>query len=204
MSVRKLMCKRLFDIALSSVLLLLLSPVLLITAFLVRLKLGAPVLFRQDRPGYQARTFSICKFRTMKSVTTKTADVSLDATRMTPLGVILRNYSLDELPQLWNVFKGDMSFVGPRPLLLQYVKRYNKEQTRRMNVKPGITGWAQINGRNAISWGEKFKLDVWYVDHQSFLLDMKILWLTLMKVVKRSDISQDGSVTMGEFMGNDS
>jgi sugar transferase EpsL len=170
---------------------------------LVLLFNGSPVLFTQLRPGYRGKIFSIYKFRTMaQAKNTDGADLP-DSVRITPFGNFLRKYSLDELPELLNIFFGQMSFVGPRPLLVQYLSRYNAEQNRRHDVLPGLTGWAQINGRNAISWDEKFKLDVWYVDHQSFWLDLKIMAFTLLKVIMKEGISQPGHATSEEFMGND-
>jgi lipopolysaccharide/colanic/teichoic acid biosynthesis glycosyltransferase len=188
--------KRLIDVVLSAVALLFLSPILLVTALIIRLKLGSPALFRQTRPGLSARPFEILKFRTMS------AGPGTDAERLGPLGRYLRAASLDELPGLFNVLRGDMSLVGPRPLLMDYLPRYDVRQARRHETRPGVTGWAQVNGRNAISWEEKFELDVWYVDHVSFLLDLKILLLTLAKVVRRDGISAQGHATMPEFMGS--
>jgi len=177
------------------------SPLLLLVAVSVRIALGRPVLFRQPRPGYKGRPFDIYKFRTMTDRTAPDGSLLPDAERLTPLGRFLRSASLDDLPQVWNILRGEMSLVGPRPLLLQYLERYTPEQMRRHDVLPGITGWAQINGRNALTWEEKFRLDVWYVDHWSFGLDLKILWLTLWKVIRREGISQPGHATMEEFMG---
>ncbi len=189
--------KRLFDLLVSLIGLLVLSPLLLILALLVRVNLGSPVLFCQPRPGYKGRIFKLYKFRSMKDGT------GTDEERMTKFGRLLRASSLDELPELFNVLKGEMSLVGPRPLLVQYLERYNAEQARRHDVRPGITGWAQVHGRNAISWEEKFRLDVWYVDHQSLWLDLKILFMTVKKVFVHEGITAAGSVTTGEFMGND-
>lgn len=194
--------KRLMDVTLSSVALTLLSPVLAITALVVRRHLGSPVLFRQMRPGLHGRPFEMIKFRTMRDVIGPDGQPLSDAERLTPLGRFLRSTSLDELPGLWNVFKGDMSLVGPRPLLMEYLPRYSAEQARRHNMRPGITGWAQVNGRNAISWDEKFQLDVWYVDNHTLLLDLKILFLTVLKVVKRDGISAEGSATAEKFEGS--
>lgn len=177
------------------------SPVLIVTAILVRIKLGSPVLFKQQRPGFHAKPFYVYKFRTMTDQRDAAGQLLSDAVRLTPFGKMLRKLSLDELPQLLNVVKGDVSLVGPRPLLMQYLPLYSPEQARRHEVRPGITGWAQVNGRNAISWEEKFKLDVWYVDNQSFLLDVKILWMTFNKVFRREGISQEGQVTMEVFQG---
>jgi sugar transferase EpsL len=183
------------------IVLLVLSPVLLVLAILTRWKLGSPILFRQMRPGLHGKPFMMYKFRTMSDARDSAGNLLPDEQRMTRFGRFLRSTSLDELPELFNVLKGDMSLVGPRPLLLQYLERYTPEQARRHEVKPGITGWAQINGRNALSWEEKFALDVWYVDHQSLWLDIKILFLTLWKVLKREGITQAGEATMSEFMG---
>jgi sugar transferase EpsL len=193
--------KRLFDILVSGLLLLLFSPVMLATALIIYFKLGRPVLFRQLRPGYRAKPFYIYKFRTMTDERNEAGELLPDAMRLTRLGQFLRKTSLDELPQLINVLKGDLSLVGPRPLLMQYLERYTPEQARRHEVRPGITGWAQVNGRNAITWEEKFKLDVWYVDNRSFWLDLKILWLTVRKVLRSEGISHGDHVTMEEFKG---
>lgn len=195
--------KRIFDLVISTVLLILLSPLLLVLSALVLLFNGAPILFTQPRPGYRGKIFNIYKFRTMAQTKNSDGTDKPDSVRITPFGNFLRKFSLDELPELLNIFLGQMSFVGPRPLLVQYLSRYNMEQNRRHDVLPGLTGWAQINGRNAISWDEKFKLDVWYVDHQSFWLDLKIMALTLLKVIKKEGISQPGHATSEEFMGND-
>ncbi len=194
--------KRIFDIVAASLGLVLLSPVLLVIAVLVRVFHGAPVLFGQVRPGYQGRLFRIYKFRTMTDARAPDGSLLPDAERLTPLGRFLRATSLDELPELFNVLRGEMSLVGPRPLLVQYLERYSPEQMRRHEVLPGLTGWAQVNGRNALTWQEKFALDVWYVDHWSFWLDIKILFLTLWKVLRREGISQPGHATAEEFMGN--
>ncbi|MFZ2950307.1 MAG: sugar transferase [Desulfuromonadaceae bacterium] len=193
--------KRLFDMFSAMLGLVILSPVLVVTAILVRIKLGSPVLFKQQRPGLRARPFYVYKFRTMTDQCDANGYLLPDEVRLTPFGKLLRRLSLDELPQLLNVVKGDLSLVGPRPLLMQYLPLYSPEQARRHEVRPGITGWAQVNGRNAISWEEKFKLDVWYVDHQSFLLDLKILWMTFNRVSKREGISQEGQATMEAFRG---
>jgi lipopolysaccharide/colanic/teichoic acid biosynthesis glycosyltransferase len=179
-----------------------LSPVLLAVAAVIRVRMGAPVFFVQERPGLGGRIFRVVKFRTMRNAVGRDGALLPDAERLTALGRFLRATSLDELPQLWNVLRGELSLVGPRPLLVQYLPRYTPEQARRHDVLPGITGWAQVNGRNALSWDEKFALDVWYVDHWSFVLDLKILGLTLLSVVRRDGISQDGHVTMPEFMGS--
>lgn len=196
------MLKRCIDAAAALLGLMVLAPVLLIIALLIRLKLGSPVLFRQVRPGLHAKPFEMIKFRTMRDAVDKHGNPLPDEERMTRLGHILRATSLDELPELWNVLKGDMSLVGPRPLLMEYLPLYSSEQYRRHEVRPGVTGWAQVNGRNALSWEDKFKLDVWYVDHQSLWLDLKILWLTVKKVLVRDGISAEGQVTMERFRGN--
>lgn len=182
--------------------LLLVFPILLVVAALVRVKLGSPIFFRQERPGRGATPFQVVKFRTMLNSTAPDGRLLPDAERLTPFGRFLRAASLDELPQLWNVLSGDLSLVGPRPLLMQYLPRYSPEQARRHDVLPGITGWAQVNGRNAISWEQKFALDVWYVDHWTFWLDLKILVMTAAKVLHRSGISREGHATMPEFMGS--
>jgi lipopolysaccharide/colanic/teichoic acid biosynthesis glycosyltransferase len=196
------MAKRLFDILASASALILLSPLIGLVALLVRLRMGAPVLFRQQRPGLNGRPFELVKFRTMIAAPAGGDSLALDAKRLTPLGRFLRASSLDELPELWNVLKGDMSLVGPRPLLVQYLDRYTPEQARRHLVKPGLTGWAQINGRNALSWEEKFRLDLWYVDNRSMALDLRILFLTIWRVFGAAGISAEGSATMPEFMGS--
>jgi sugar transferase EpsL len=195
------MKKRMFDLAASSVGLFLASPILIGTAIIVKKKLGSPVLFKQTRPGLHGEPFNLYKFRTMTDEKDENEVLLSDEKRLTNTGKVIRKYSLDELPQLINVVKGDISLVGPRPLLMEYLELYDERQMRRHEVKPGITGWAQVNGRNAISWEEKFELDVWYVENQSFLLDMKILYLTLLKVVKSEDINQDGQATMEKFTG---
>jgi sugar transferase EpsL len=194
--------KRIFDILAALLGIILLSPLLLLIALLVRVLHGPPALFGQTRPGYKGTLFRIYKFRTMTDA--RAADGSLlpDAERLTPLGRFLRASSLDELPELFNILRGEMSLVGPRPLLVQYLERYSPEQMRRHDVLPGITGWAQVNGRNALTWEEKFALDVWYVDNWSFWLDIKIILLTVWKVFKREGISQPGHATAEEFMGN--
>jgi len=196
------MIKRLFDIVASAAALLLLSPVIALVAWKVRKNLGSPVLFRQQRPGRDGKPFEMVKFRTMRDAVDAKGNALPDAERMTPFGSFLRASSLDELPELWNVLKGDMSLVGPRPLLMEYLPLYSAEQYRRHDVRPGVTGWAQINGRNALSWEDKFRLDVWYVDNRSLWLDVKILFLTVKKVVKKDGISADGEVTMSKFTGN--
>ena len=197
------MLKRLFDIWVSATLLLILAPVILILVLLVRHKLGKPCLFRQHRPGLNGKIFEMFKFRSMRDATDENGQPLPDSERLTSFGTTLRNTSLDELPGLWNVLKGDMSLVGPRPLLVEYLPLYNTEQAKRHLVKPGITGWAQVNGRNAISWQDKFALDVWYVENQSFLLDIKILLLTLKKVIVKGDINAQGEATMSKFTGSE-
>lgn len=194
--------KRAFDFIVALAALLALSPLLLSIAVLVRVRMGSPVLFRQIRPGKQGRPFRLTKFRTMADARSSTGETLADHARITRFGQFLRSTSLDELPELWNVLKGEMSLVGPRPLLMEYLSLYSPEQARRHEVRPGITGWAQINGRNAVSWEDKFKLDVWYVDNRSFWLDLKILFLTIFSVVKRENISQDGHATVEPFRGS--
>ncbi|MBP1990364.1 sugar transferase [Paenibacillus eucommiae] len=194
--------KRLFDLVVSICLLVLFSVVILIVAVLVRLKLGAPVVFKQERPGLHGKPFYLYKFRTMKDAKDRDGNVLPDYIRLTPFGQRLRKYSLDELLQLLNVIKGDISLVGPRPLLVDYLPLYTEKQAKRHEVKPGITGWAQINGRNTISWEEKFELDVWYVENQSFLLDLKILFLTFNKVLRSEGVSHGNHVTMEKFSGS--
>lgn len=193
--------KRFFDIVVSLVALGVLWPVLAVLVILVHLKLGRPVLFRQKRPGLCGKPFLMLKFRSMSDARDAQGQLLPDAQRLPPFGRFLRATSLDELPELWNVLRGDMSMVGPRPLLMQYLDRYTPEQRRRHEVRPGITGWAQVNGRNAISWEKKFDLDVWYVNHQSLWLDAQILWMTLTKVVRRVDINEQGQATQSEFRG---
>ena len=193
--------KRIFDLIVTIPVFLVFLPVVTITALLVRIKLGSPVLFKQSRPGLHGKSFYVYKFRTMTDETDSTGQLLSDHLRLTPFGKFLRKYSLDELPQLWNVLKGDISLVGPRPLLVDYLPLYSQEQARRHEVKPGITGWAQVNGRNTISWEDKFRLDIWYVDHYSFMLDLKILWLTLLKVVKTEGINSADHATMPMFQG---
>jgi lipopolysaccharide/colanic/teichoic acid biosynthesis glycosyltransferase len=194
--------KRLTDIALSSIGLLLLAPLILVLAVLVRVRLGSPVLFRQERPGLHGTPFTILKFRTMTDERDESGILLPDDQRLTRFGRFLRASSMDELPELWNVLRGDMSLVGPRPLLMEYLPLYTTEQARRNEVRPGITGWAQVNGRNALNWEEKFKLDVWYVDNQSLWLDLKILFLTVKKVLVREGISGEGHATMERFRGS--
>lgn len=194
--------KRFIDILVSSCGLLVLLPVFLMVSIAIRQRLGSPVFFRQTRPGKNGRPFQMVKFRTMLDAYDKSGASLPDEDRMSPFGSFLRSTSLDELPELWNVLKGDMSLVGPRPLLMDYLPLYSKEQARRHEVRPGVTGWAQVNGRNAISWEEKFKLDVWYVDNQSLWLDLKILFFTVRKVLIRDGISSEGEATMSRFTGN--
>jgi len=196
------MIKRLFDIAAAGVGLLLLAPVIAVVSILIHRKLGSPVFFRQTRPGLHGKPFEMVKFRTMLDAQDENGNPLPDSERMTPFGRFLRSTSLDELPELWNVLKGDMSLVGPRPLLMEYLPLYSKEQYRRHDARPGVTGWAQVNGRNAISWEDKFRLDVWYVDNQSLWLDVKILFLTVKKVLVRDGISGEGEVTMSKFTGS--
>ncbi len=194
--------KLLFDLALAALGSLLLSPLFLALMLLIRLKLGAPVFFIQIRPGKDGKPFRMVKFRSMTNMRGADGQLLPDARRLTSFGHFLRASSLDELPELWNVLKGDMSLVGPRPLLMEYLPLYSPEQARRHEVRPGITGWAQVNGRNALSWEDKFKLDVWYVDHRTLWLDIKILWLTVRKVLVREGISADGEATMSKFNGS--
>lgn len=196
--------KRLFDIFVSLVALIVLAPVLIIVAVLVRNKLGKPILFCQVRPGLGGKPFKMYKFRTMLDAKDDKGNLLPDSDRLTKFGKLLRATSLDELPELWNVLKGEMSLVGPRPLLMEYLPLYSDEQRRRHEMRPGITGWAQVNGRNAISWTQKFKLDVWYVDNQSLVLDLKILFLTVKKVVVREGISAENQATMEKFTGKES
>ena len=196
------MIKRLFDFSFSFLLLLFLSPILLIIFFLVFSNLGLPVIYSQLRPGLYEKPFYLYKFRSMTNLTNANGKVLPDEKRLSRFGKFLRASSLDELPALWNVIKGDMSLVGPRPLLIEYLVLYNKNQKRRHEVKPGITGWAQVNGRNAISWKKKFDFDVWYVDHHTFWLDLKIIFLTIKKVFLRQGITGTGEVTMSKFKGN--
>lgn len=196
------MIKRLFDVVVSAMGLLLLSPIIAVVAWQVRRKLGSPVFFRQVRPGLNGKPFEMVKFRTMRDAVDALGNPLPDSERLTPFGAFLRSTSLDELPELWNVLKGEMSLVGPRPLLMEYLPLYSAEQYRRHEVRPGVTGWAQVNGRNALSWEEKFKLDVWYVDNRSFWLDLKILLLTIKKVFIREGISGEGEATMSKFTGS--
>ena len=196
------MLKRAFDIAASASALVVISPVLAITAYKVKKELGSPVLFRQTRPGLHGKPFEMIKFRTMKDATDKEGNALPDSERLTEFGKKLRASSLDELPELWNVLKGDMSLVGPRPLLMEYLPLYSAEQAKRHNVRPGVTGYAQVNGRNSLSWEDKFKLDTWYVEHQSLWLDMKILLKTVKKVIIKDGISAEGEATMTKFTGS--
>ena len=196
------MIKRLFDITAATAALVILSPVYAITAYKVKKNLGSPVIFKQTRPGLNGKPFEMIKFRSMKDAIDTEGNPLEDDERLTAFGKTLRNSSLDELPELWNVIKGDMSLVGPRPLLMEYLPLYNDEQARRHHVRPGITGYAQVNGRNAIGWNEKFALDTWYVDHQSLWLDIKILFKTVKKVIIKDGISADGEATMSKFTGN--
>lgn len=196
--------KRLFDIIASASGLLILSPVFLVLIYLIRKNLGAPVFFTQERPGKDGKPFKMIKFRSMRDALDADGNPLPDGERLTPFGKKLRATSLDELPELWNVLKGDMSLVGPRPLLMQYLPLYNEFQYRRHEMRPGVTGWAQVNGRNALSWDEKFAHDVWYIDHFSFWLDIKILFLTVKKVFIKEGISAEGEATMPYFTGNDS
>ena len=198
-----LFLKHLMDILGAGAGLVLLSPFLLVVAILVRVKLGSPVFFRQQRPGLSGKPFMLVKYRTMTGERDEKGNLLPDEVRLTRFGRFLRSTSIDELPELWNVFLGDMSLVGPRPLLMRYLGRYTPEQARRHEVKPGITGWAQVNGRNALTWEEKFRLDVWYVDHFSVWLDIRILFRTFLKVLRREGISGEGQATMSEFLGSE-
>jgi sugar transferase EpsL len=194
--------KRLFDLTLSAILVVLLLPVFLLLAILVLLLIGPPVLFRQERPGYRGLPFFILKFRSMAAASADSVQGQDDAARLTPFGRVMRSLSLDELPELLNILRGEMSFVGPRPLLMQYLPLYNSEQMRRHEAYPGLTGWSQVHGRNILDWKSRFELDVWYVDHWSFWLDIKILILTIWKVLKREGITQPGAATTEYFTGN--
>jgi len=194
--------KRLFDLILSFIGLLFLLPVMALLSLLVRLKIGSPIFFKQARPGLNGEIFNMYKLRTMTDESGQNRVLLSDKNRLTKFGKFLRSTSLDELPGLWSVLKGDMSLVGPRPLLIEYLPLYSEKQSRRHEVKPGITGWAQVNGRNAISWDEKFDLDIWYVDNQSIWLDIKVLWMTVKKVIMRDGISQNNHVTMDKFKGS--
>lgn len=200
----KNLIKPILDFILAFLLIIIFSPIILIVALLIKLKLGSPILFTQERPGLNGKIFRIYKFRTMSDERDSKGNLLSDELRLKGFGKLIRKSSLDELPQLFNVLKGEMSFVGPRPLLVEYLELYNQEQAKRHNVKPGITGWAQVNGRNAISWEEKFKLDVYYVEHISFMLDCKILYMTFFKVLKRKDINSNTNITMEKFTGNKS
>ncbi|RZG67115.1 sugar transferase [Acinetobacter bouvetii] len=195
------MLKRLLDIVIASIALILLSPLYAFVAYKVKTNLGSPVLFRQVRPGLNGKPFEMIKFRTMKDAADAQGNPLPDSERLTPFGKMLRSSSLDEMPELWNVIKGDMSVVGPRPLLMEYLPLYNEEQAKRHNVRPGMTGHAQVNGRNAIGWEEKFKLDTWYVENQSTALDFKIMLKTVQKVIAKEDISAEGEATMTKFTG---
>ena len=197
----ELYIKRLLDLLLSGGALLLLWPVMLVLTLLVRVKLGGPAIFCQERPGKNGKIFRLYKFRTMTEERDESGELLSDEERLTKFGCILRSTSLDELPELWNIFRGDMSLVGPRPLLVQYLPLYNAHQARRHEVMPGLTGWAQVNGRNTVTWEDKFDMDVWYVDHISFALDVKIVWGTVKAVLRRDGISAEGSATMEEFRG---
>lgn len=194
--------KRAFDILVSAGVLLVFSLPIVILMILVRVKLGRPIFFRQDRPGLGGKTFRMVKFRTMTDARHPDGTLKPDAERLTRFGRLLRSTSLDELPELWNVLKGDMSLVGPRPLLVQYLTRYSARQARRHEVRPGVTGWAQVNGRNAVAWDERFEMDVWYVENWSFGLDVRILWMTVAAVFRRSGVSAEGHATMPEFTGS--
>ena len=196
------MIKRVFDFSLALILIFIFSPIYVVVALLILIKMRRPILFRQKRPGLHDNIFGIYKFRTMTNEKDANGELLSDEKRLVGIGKFIRSTSLDELPQIFNVLKGEMSFVGPRPLLAEYLPLYNKTQKKRHDVKPGITGWAQVHGRNAISWEHKFEYDVWYVENKSFFLDMKILWMTFFKVIKRSDISSDTTVTMEKFKGS--
>lgn len=197
-----MLLKRAADILISLIALIVLSPIILIVAILIRIKLGSPIFFVQERIGKDNKTFKMIKFRTMKDAKDKNGELLPDSERLTKFGKILRSLSIDELPELINILKGDMSLVGPRPLLVEYLPLYSEEQIKRHNVLPGLTGYAQVNGRNSLSWSEKFKLDVWYVENWSMMLDIKILFQTVYKVFKREGISQEGNATMEKFNGN--
>ncbi|PGS52656.1 sugar transferase [Bacillus sp. AFS041924] len=194
--------KRVIDLIISLTLLILLFPILIVVAIVIRLKMGSPILFTQQRPGLFGKPFSLYKFRTMSNLYDEQGNLLSDEKRLSVLGKFIRKYSLDEFPQLLNILKGEMSLVGPRPFLMEYLSLYTKDQMSRHNVKPGITGWAQVNGRNEITWEEKFKLDIWYVENHNTMLDLKILFLTFLKVIKREGISQQGHVTMEKFKGS--
>jgi lipopolysaccharide/colanic/teichoic acid biosynthesis glycosyltransferase len=194
--------RKMLDISLSIFGLIILSPLLILVTLIILIEMGRPVLFIQKRAGLHGKPFMLYKFRTMRNALSSCGSLLPDKERLNEIGSFLRSTSLDELPELFNVLKGDMSFVGPRPLLMQYLDRYTPEQARRHEVKPGITGWAQVNGRNAIPWEDKFRLDVWYVDHQSLRLDLKIIGMTILKILKREGICHKGQATMHEFTGN--
>ena len=196
--------KTIFDYIFVILALILLSPIFIVLSVLIKLNLGSPILFTQQRSGYKGKLFTLYKFRTMTNERDENGNLLSDEIRLTKFGKFLRSTSLDELPELINILKGEMSFVGPRPLLKEYLPLYSEEQARRHDVQPGITGWAQINGRNAINWKQKFELDVWYVNNISFILDIKILWLTFWKVIRREGISQEGQATMEKFTGTES
>tara|TARA_Y100000748_G_C15343784_1_gene429083 strand:+ start:55 stop:657 length:603 start_codon:yes stop_codon:yes gene_type:complete len=198
----KYFLKRAIDLVIAFFGIIFLLPIYLIIIFLIMMNLGSPIFFKQSRPGLYGKTFNIYKFRTMTNKLDKNGNLLPDKKRLTKFGKFLRSSSFDELPGLWNVLNGDMSLVGPRPLLVEYLPLYSEKQSRRHEVRPGITGWAQVNGRNTISWDQKFEMDVWYVDNQSFFLDIKILWLTLKKVIKQDGISHNNHVTMEKFKGN--
>jgi lipopolysaccharide/colanic/teichoic acid biosynthesis glycosyltransferase len=198
----KFFFKKILDQIVALIGLILLLPIFFILMFLIKINIGSPIFFRQSRPGIDGKVFNIYKFRTMTNETNQNGALLSDKERLTKFGKFLRSTSLDELPGFWNVLIGDMSLVGPRPLLIEYLSLYSHEQARRHEIRPGITGWAQVNGRNTISWNKKFEMDVWYVDNQSFILDVKILYLTLIKVIKRDGISHNRQVTMEKFKGN--
>jgi sugar transferase EpsL len=193
--------KRLFDLIFALIALVILSPIILVTAVLVRIFIGTPILFKQERPGYKGCPFLIYKFRSMTNRLTRSGSLLPDAERLTRFGHLLRSLSLDELPELFNIIRGEMSFVGPRPLLMEYLPLYSPEQARRHDVVPGLTGWAQINGRNAVDWPTRFNMDIWYVDHWSFWLDIKIIFLTVWKVISREGVNQEGQSTVEYFKG---
>jgi sugar transferase EpsL len=195
--------KRAIDLVFSMILLVLVSPIIFVVAILIKAKMGTPLLFKQLRPGLDGKPFFLYKFRTMTNLQNDQGNIHSDQMRLTDLGIFLRKYSVDEFPQLINVVKGEMSLVGPRPLLMEYLPLYSKKQEMRHNVKPGITGWAQVNGRNAITWEEKFKLDTWYVENQTILLDLKIIFLTMIKVLKKEGITYQGHVSMEKFTGSE-
>lgn len=196
------MIKRLFDLIVALSAVIILFPIILVLCLLIAVKMGTPVLFSQVRPGHNGKPFRMVKFRSMTDEKDADGNLLPDDQRLPKFGETLRSTSLDELPELWNVVKGEMSLVGPRPLLMEYLEHYSPEQARRHEVKPGVTGWAQVNGRNAISWEQKFEYDTWYVDNRSLWLDIKILWMTVMKVIKRDDISADGHATIEKFSGS--